>query len=115
MRRCDALNSHRVGSNFSLPFLDTCFELALAKLPATLSNNPWATQEAGSVIWVTAEDREALQRLQYQFSRSWSLNPGPPPKSQSHLSPVGLWDSPEETFPSGTNFMQKILGLLATW
>ena len=60
MRRCDALNSHRVGSNFSLPFLDTCFELALAKLPATLSNNPWATQEAGSVIWVTAEDREAL-------------------------------------------------------
>ena len=37
LRRQDALNSHQVNCNHSSPFLDTCFELALAKPLLTLS------------------------------------------------------------------------------
>ena len=91
LRRQDALNSHQVNCNHSSPFLDTCFELALAKLLPTLSQTipglPRRHVGTGSIIWVTAEeDREALQRLQHQFRWSWSMNPVP---HQSH-NPIFL-------------------------
>ena len=59
--------------------------------------------------------KERLSEAAASVQVELELEPRSPQSHNPIILQSGFWGFPEETFPSGTDFIWKILSLLATW